>query len=141
MQKVPIGPATVAGGTITLASYATAVVAFAKGARDEATVSMLTIGTVTLVTTLAGRYGQAIAHVLQAGAPLTPLEPVKSMEKGWVTAGESSKVVRRDPDEDADLDWDKAVASADPGALREDLDDPGLPGEVLLTPTHTGLKD
>lgn len=66
MQKVPVGPTTVAAGTFTVASFAAAVVAYATGARDEATISMLVLGGVTLVTSLAGRYGQAIAAAVRA---------------------------------------------------------------------------
>jgi hypothetical protein len=68
MSQVKVGPTTVAGGTITLAAYAVAVVAFIQGARDEQTISALVVGTVSLVTTLGGRYAQAVAQV-KAVAP------------------------------------------------------------------------
>lgn len=66
--KVGIGASTVAGGSITLVAYALAIIAFIDGARDEATIGALLAGTAALITTLAGRYGQAIAAV-RAAAP------------------------------------------------------------------------
>jgi hypothetical protein len=80
--RVGIGTSTIAGGTVTLTAYALAIVGFIQGARDEATISALAVGTVSLVTVLGGRYGQAVALLLRrsswgaekpAGAALTPL--------------------------------------------------------------------
>jgi hypothetical protein len=71
MHKVPVGPTTVLGGGVTLASFAAAVVAFALGARDEGTIGPLVIGGVSLVTTLVGRYAQAVAATKAGVAPLT----------------------------------------------------------------------
>lgn len=67
--KVAIGPSTVAGGTVTVAAFVAAVVAFAQGARDEVTVATLAVGALTLVTTLAGRFAQATAATKAAAAP------------------------------------------------------------------------
>lgn len=66
---VGVGKSTVAGGSVTLIAYALAIVAFAQGARDEATIGALVVGTVSLLTTLAGRYGQAIAAILATRTP------------------------------------------------------------------------
>lgn len=63
MDSVNVGPTTVAGGAVTLAAYAVAVVAFINGARDEETMSALVVGTLSLLTTLGGRYAQAVAQV------------------------------------------------------------------------------
>lgn len=63
MASVKVGPTTVAGGAVTLAAYGVAVVAFIQGARDEQTISALVIGTLSLLTTLGGRYAQAVAAV------------------------------------------------------------------------------
>lgn len=60
---VGIGPTTVAGGTVTVAAFAAAIVAFANGATDEATIGPLIAGTIALVTTLFGRYAQAVAAI------------------------------------------------------------------------------
>jgi hypothetical protein len=70
--KVSIGPTTVGGTTISLAAFAVAIVAFAQGARDEETFSALGVGALALLTTLGGRYGQAIAQALSYGTGLGP---------------------------------------------------------------------
>jgi hypothetical protein len=62
--KVKVGPSTVAGGGVSLVAFVLALVAFVQGARDEATFSALAVGVVSLVTTLAGRYAQAVAQAV-----------------------------------------------------------------------------
>lgn len=82
---VSVGVTTVAGGTVTVAAYAVAVVAFIQGARDEQTISALVIGTLSLLTTLGGRYAQAVAAVLALRrAPELPAS------QPFVAAGSSS---------------------------------------------------
>lgn len=73
--KVAIGTSTVAGGSVSLVAFVVAAVAFWQGARDEATISALTVGLVSLVTVLGGRYAQAVAALLVVGKkpPATPL--------------------------------------------------------------------
>lgn len=80
-DKVSVGPTTIAGSTVTLAAFALAVVAFAQGARDEETFSALAVGALSLVTVLAGRFGQAIAKAsygtgLEQPDPPPPGSPV-----------------------------------------------------------------
>lgn len=73
MHKTPnisVGPTTIAGGTITLASFAVAVLAFINGARDAETFSALSTGLLALLVTLGGRYGQAIAQAFSYGTGL-----------------------------------------------------------------------
>lgn len=65
--KVAIGTSTVAGGSVSLVAFVVAAVAFWQGARDEATISALTVGLVSLVTVLGGRYAQAVAALLVVG--------------------------------------------------------------------------
>lgn len=74
-QKVSVGPSTVAGGSVTVAAFAVAIVAFANGARDEETFSALAIGALSLVTTLGGRFGQAIAQAFSYGTGVEPPVP------------------------------------------------------------------
>lgn len=71
MARVSVGPTTVGGAGVTVAAFVAAIVAFASGARDEATVGALVAGVAALVTTLIGRYAQAIAQV-KAAAPTIP---------------------------------------------------------------------
>lgn len=90
MQKVPIGPTTVLGGGVTLAAFVAAIVAVIQGARDEATIGALVTGVIGLVTTLAGRYAQAVAATKAGVAPATwgtgklpgdPIAPVRRPRK------------------------------------------------------------
>jgi hypothetical protein len=71
---VGVGLSTAAGGAVTVAAYLAAIVAFAQGARDEATLSALAVGTVALVTTIAGRVAQAVAAIKTATPAAAPLE-------------------------------------------------------------------
>jgi len=73
--KVPVGLSTATGGTVTLAAYIGAIVAFLNGARDAETVTLLALGTVALVSTMAGRFAQAVAQV-HAHAVITASTPV-----------------------------------------------------------------
>lgn len=79
---VAIGPTTVAGSAITLAAYAVAIVAFIHGARDEQTLSALAIGTLSLLTTLGGRYAQATAAVFALKRAPTPAAPAPFVSTG-----------------------------------------------------------
>lgn len=75
--KVGIGASTVAGGSVTLVAFVLAVIAFVDGARDEATISAMVVGAVALVTTLAGRYAQAVAAINAAHSNPPQLVPVE----------------------------------------------------------------
>jgi hypothetical protein len=88
-SKVSVGPTTVAGGTITLAAYAVAVVAFIQCARDEQTISALVIGTLSLVMTLGGRYAQAVAAV-RAAAPEPSVAAELKRQTDFATAVQST---------------------------------------------------
>lgn len=96
--KVAVGKTTVAGSAVSLIAYVLAIVAYLGGARDEATISALVVGTVALVSTLAGRYGQAIALVLKglqqstiaAGASSAPATELVSQPRAF--SGTRSKV-------------------------------------------------
>jgi len=75
--KVPVGLSTATGGTITLAAYIGAIVAFINGARDAETLTLLALGTIALVSTMAGRFAQAVAQahahaVIAASRPAVP---------------------------------------------------------------------
>lgn len=82
--KVAVGTSTVAGGTVSLVAFALALVAFWQGARDEATISALVVGLVSLVTVLGGRYAQAVAALaVTAKRPA----PVPFAYTGTATSG------------------------------------------------------
>lgn len=74
--KVGVGLSTVAGSTVTLGAYVAAIVALVQGARDEATLTLVIVGTVALVTTIAARVAQAIAGIKATAPALTPLTAV-----------------------------------------------------------------
>lgn len=94
-SKVAVGKTTVAGGAVTVAAYAVAIVAFVQGARDEATMSALIVGTLSLLTTLGGRYAQAVVQILAGwkNAPPAASPPRVPSEKeisSWSAAASSS---------------------------------------------------
>lgn len=66
--RVAAGASTIATGTVTVAAYAAAIVAFASGARDEVTLTTLILGTVSLLTFALGRVAQAVAAIKAAPA-------------------------------------------------------------------------
>lgn len=83
--KVAIGTSTVAGGTVSLVAFALALVAFWQGARDEATISALVVGLVSLVTVLGGRYAQAVAALAVTArrpAPVPLSQPMTAASSG-----------------------------------------------------------
>lgn len=94
MASVKVGPTTVVGGTVTLAAYAVAIVAFINGARDEQTISALIVGTLSLLTVLGGRYAQAIVAILalKPAAPAARKMSVPSEQEiaSWKPAGTAS---------------------------------------------------
>jgi hypothetical protein len=69
--RVAVGLSTLAGGGVTVVAYLLAIIAFADGARDEATISAVVVGTIALVTTIAARIAQAVAAI-KATAPVAP---------------------------------------------------------------------
>lgn len=76
--KVGVGASSIAGGSVTLVAYALAIVGYIQGARDEATISAIAVGTISLITVLGGRYGQAIAAIVKRsswGAPAPAQRP------------------------------------------------------------------
>lgn len=78
MPKIPIGPATIAGYSVSLAGFIAAVLAYANGSRDEQTLGVITagaIGAIAFVITQAGRYAQAKAEILVKRA--LHLEPIQ----------------------------------------------------------------
>jgi hypothetical protein len=139
---VAVGKSTVAGGSVTLVAYALAIVAFAQGARDEATIGALVVGTLSLLTTLAGRYGQAIAAILAtrspsalgdtpAGATITNpnldtltgrLEQTSSGTHGKLKLVEEGGMERKADKSDANARHEARVMSKD---VDDDDNDPG----------------
>jgi hypothetical protein len=73
--KVDVGPSSIAGGSVTVVAYVLALIAFAQGARDEATMSALTVGTIALVTTIAARVAQAVSGGKAAAAAVVATAP------------------------------------------------------------------
>lgn len=65
-SMVSVGPSTMIGGGVSLAAFVAAIVAFIAGARDAATIGALATGVIILVTTLGGRYAQAVVQIVQA---------------------------------------------------------------------------
>lgn len=108
--KVAIGTSTVAGGSVSLVAFVVAAVAFWQGARDEATISALTVGLVSLVTVLGGRYAQAVAALLVVGKKPAPAVPQSYSSTG--TTGTFTNVTIDGP----------ALAR-----LTTELDEPGDP--------------
>jgi hypothetical protein len=66
MQKIPIGTATAAGLSTSAGAYALAIAAYLSGDRSEGTIGALGVGTAALLTVLAGRFAQAVAHIVKA---------------------------------------------------------------------------
>jgi hypothetical protein len=149
--KVGAGPSTLAGGTVALAAYALALVAYFQGARDEATISALAVGTVSLVTTLVGRFAQATAAVRLAKPAPTPSvqfgtaqSSTGAIVSGTSWTGPTPGAYVKNPDPGNDVMRDNALdpdppAGPDPSIADPALDDP----EHESVPTraqHSGLK-
>lgn len=79
---VGVGKSTVVGGSVSLISFVLAAYAYAQGARDEATIGALVAGVVIGVTTLAGRFAQAVAAILAARKVPPTFEPIKDAVVG-----------------------------------------------------------
>lgn len=94
--KVAVGKTTVYGGSITLVAYAAAVFAFLNGARDEATISALVVGTLSLLMTLGGRYAQAFAHILTGWKNAPPAQPMRLPSEKEITSWGANDLATRE---------------------------------------------
>lgn len=59
--KVSVGVTTIVGFVAAAAQYAVAIAAFVESSHDEPAIGVLVTATVTLITTLGGRFSQATA--------------------------------------------------------------------------------
>lgn len=66
VPKVSVGIGTIAGLVAAVLQYGAAVAVFVASDHTNAAIGALVTATVTLTTTLAGRYGQAVAAALRA---------------------------------------------------------------------------
>ena len=95
--RVAFGTSSTAGAGVTVAAYVAAVIALVDGARDEATLTLVVVGTVALVTTLAGRFAQAVAAIKRAPAvrELDVAPVVDNAEVGLDASRELEELWRR----------------------------------------------
>lgn len=81
--KVPIGPTTIAGYTVTLTSFVLAIFAYLQGDHSQQTLGVLTAGAAAIVAfaiTQIGRYAQAkvLAHYHELAPPVPPTAIVQN---------------------------------------------------------------
>lgn len=69
VTKVPVGTATVAGLGTTATAFGLAVANYLTGDRSQETYAALAVGTIALVTTLVGRFAQAVQHAKASPVP------------------------------------------------------------------------
>lgn len=85
-QQVKVGTATVAGLGTSTAAYGLAIANYIAGDRSQDTYAALAVGTIALVTTLAGRFAQAVQHAKKATPdPAAILSPSTQFVSGTTT--------------------------------------------------------
>jgi hypothetical protein len=131
-SKVSVGLSTVTGLLASLAGFAAAVAAYKQGDRSEATVGTIAggaVGVISLVTTLAGRYAQAV----KLGAHSTPA--VREDDLEVIAAHVQSEIDRRLGFEVEQADGaEDPEGEPEPLSAEEAYDDPGMGDPLDASP-------